>query len=163
LLATCGVQASVPLAVSTDPEPSRGRRGHRAGAPRAEGLAVLGIESVSAYCHLYVRMASCRTLGEIDGFDWDTGNREKCEKHGLSMEAIELVLRGTIHVFPDVAHSRVETRYLAIGRGPDGRHVFVAFTLRRLSGSVLLRPISARYMHAKEVKHYEAEVARTRQ
>lgn len=34
--------------------------------------------------------------------------------------------------------------------------VFVAFTLRVRAGHRWIRPISARYMHAKEIPHYEA-------
>ena len=56
---------------------------------------------------------------------------------------------------PDAAHSGAETRFLAIGRASSGRHVFLAFTWRERDGAQLIRPISARYMHAKEVQHYE--------
>jgi uncharacterized DUF497 family protein len=52
----------------------------------------------------------------VAGFDWDDGNRRKCQKHGLSVLAFRLA-----------------------------------------DGSQLIRPMSARYMHAKEVKHYEAQ------
>jgi uncharacterized DUF497 family protein len=34
---------------------------------------------------------------------------------------------------------------------------FVVFTLRRRGDAVLIRPISARYMHKKEIKAYEKE------
>ena len=54
-----------------------------------------------------------------------------------------------------MAHSTVETRFLAIGRASSGRHVFLAFTWRERNGDRYIRPISARYMHAKEVRHYE--------
>jgi len=26
---------------------------------------------------------------EFDGFDWDEGNREKCQQHGVLIKAIE--------------------------------------------------------------------------
>ena len=97
-----------------------------------------------------------RTVG---GFDWDVGNRVKCRKHGVSTDEIESLFGGLLHVFPDARHSSVETRFIGIGRSAGGRHVLVAFTLRRRRGALLIRPISARYMHAKEVKHYEAQVA----
>ena len=35
--------------------------------------------------------------------------------------------------------------------------IFVVFTLRRRGDDILIRPISARYMHDKEVKSYEKE------
>ncbi|GAP35454.1 hypothetical protein ABXN37_09845 [Piscinibacter sakaiensis] len=40
--------------------------------------------------------------------------------------------------------------------------MLVVFTVRKKGLLRLIRPISARYMHAKEVKHYE-EAAKTRQ
>ena len=55
---------------------------------------------------------------QIDGFEWDRGNRAKCQKHGLSI---------------------------------------MVFTLRSEGDKVLLRPISARYMHKKEIEAYEKE------
>ncbi len=96
-------------------------------------------------------------LEMVSAFDWDSGNRDKCTEHGLSLEEIEFVLRGELRVFPDLAHSASETRLLAIGRHSAGRHVFVAFTLRRRGTERLVRPISARYMHQSEVRHYEAQ------
>lgn len=38
--------------------------------------------------------------------------------------------------------------------------MFVAFTLRVKAGLRLIRPISARYMHAKEAKRYEEAFAK---
>lgn len=94
----------------------------------------------------------------VAGFDWDDGNREKCCKHGATREEIESVFRGgTLRLYPDPAHSVSETRYLGIGRTDTGRHVLVAFTYREIEKQRLIRPISARYMHAKEIKHYEAQ------
>jgi hypothetical protein len=94
---------------------------------------------------------------EYSGFDWDRGNRAKCQKHGVSVAAIESLFAGSVAVLPDAAHSRKEHRYRAIGWTDEGRAVFVVFTLRRRGGDVLIRPISARYMHAKEVRAYEKE------
>jgi hypothetical protein len=43
-------------------------------------------------------------------------------------------------------------------RGAEwGRSMFVAFTIRANEGRHLIRPISARYMHAKEARAYEAQ------
>lgn len=39
----------------------------------------------------------------------------------------------------------------------DGRHIFVVFTLRDRGADRLIRPISARYMHRKEIEHYEEQ------
>ena len=98
--------------------------------------------------------------GEIKGFDWDDGNRVKCQQHGVSIAEVEEVFAGVVHAFPDVEHSQIETRFLAIGQTMKGRHVFLAFTFRSHGTERLVRPISARYMHAKEVKHYEAQIAK---
>ncbi len=95
-----------------------------------------------------------------NGFDWDAANMEKCGKHGVTLAEIESLFHGPVDVYPDIAHSGKETRFLGIGRTSAGRYLFVAFTLRTKAGENLIRPISARYMHLKEVKHYEAEVAR---
>ena len=90
---------------------------------------------------------------EIAGFDWDNGNWPKCGKHGVRREEIErLFLEGQARVAPDVKHTTPhESRHIAAGR-VDGRALFVAFALR--GGRI--RPISARYMHAKEASSYEA-------
>lgn len=45
----------------------------------------------------------------------------------------------------------------AIGKTEAGRYVFLVFMLRESDGVVKLRPISARYMHQKEVQHYEGK------
>ena len=92
-----------------------------------------------------------------NGFDWDKGNRVKCEKHGLSVLAIEDLFTRPLGVLPDVAHSQGERRFRAIGRTERGRGVFIVFTLRRKGDEVLVRPISARYMHKKEIQAYEEE------
>jgi len=99
-------------------------------------------------------------IGPIDGFEWDDGNRAKCRKHGVPLDDVEAVFQGAVHLFPDPAHSQAETRYLAIGRTASGRPVFLAFTIRQQGTRRLIRPISARFMHAKEVQHYEAQIAK---
>jgi len=96
----------------------------------------------------------------VAGFDWDDGNREKCTGHGVSLAEIESVFQGEVWIFPDLAHSNRETRRLGIGRTTAGRHVFLAFTIRMRGGERWLRPISARYMHAKEIQHFQTQVAR---
>ena len=60
-------------------------------------------------------------------------------------------------MLPDAAHSQQEQRFRAIGRTRAGRAVFVVFTLRHIEGGVLIRPISARSMHTKEVQDYEKD------
>jgi uncharacterized DUF497 family protein len=90
------------------------------------------------------------------GFDWDSGNRRKCRKHGLHLDDIEKFFRqSSLFVMPEIHHTRSEERYIAFGSSPKGRPMLVAFTFRIREEEILIRPISARYMHEKEAKKYE--------
>ena len=60
-------------------------------------------------------------------------------------------------LIPDTVHSQTETRTWALGKTGAGRMIFIVFTIRRKNGRRLIRPISARYMHSKEIAHYEKE------
>ena len=87
-------------------------------------------------------------LPRIDGFDWDAGNVSKCEEHGLTLLMIERLFDRVLLVAPDpFAH---EIRHRAVGFTESGRPVFVVFTMRERDGRMLLRPISARFMHKRE-------------
>ena len=99
----------------------------------------------------------------VAGFDWDEGNRAKCQKHGVSLAEIEGVFAEDHRIAPDPAHSAEEERLLAIGKGNGPRAIFVAFTLREGVDGPLIRPISARYMHRKEIEAYEKAIAATDQ
>ena len=92
---------------------------------------------------------------EFDGFDWDGGNSTKCQKHGVSIAVVEEQFRRGLTILPDSAHSQTEQRFRAIGRTAKGRALFIVFTIRQSGGEVLIRPISARYMHKKEADHYD--------
>lgn len=100
-------------------------------------------------------------LSGIAGLEWDRGNREKCQKHGVTLAAIESLFDRPVAVFPDPAHSTAEKRFKAIGRADDGRAILIVFTLRTQEDSEFIRPVSARYMHRKEVAYYEKAIART--
>ena len=91
------------------------------------------------------------------GFEWDAGNRAKCEKHGVSVTAIEGLFSRPLLIIPDASHSESEDRLRAIGKTASGRSVFLVFTIRTRAGKRVIRPVSARYMHRKEVRHYEQE------
>jgi len=86
---------------------------------------------------------------------------EKCRKHGVSISAIEDLFAGPVAILPDPQHSMREKRLKAIGVTSERRAVFLMFTVRRRGGRRLIRPISARYMHAKEIRDYEKAIADT--
>jgi hypothetical protein len=97
----------------------------------------------------------------VSGFDWDDGNRTKCRKHGVSITQIEALFAHNPRIAPDTKHSVDEDRLIAVGRTSTGRPVFVGFTIRTKSGRRLIRPVTARYMHAKEIAAYEKEESPT--
>ena len=82
--------------------------------------------------------------------------------HGVSISAIESAFRRPIAVVPDPRHSTAEERFKAIGVTNEGRHVLIVFAQRSRGGQTFIRPISARYMHRKEVRHYEEAAAKIR-
>jgi uncharacterized protein len=86
---------------------------------------------------------------QFDGFDWDRGNKTKCQKHGLSIALIESLFARPLAIIPSAADSREESRFCAVGRTGNGRRVFLVFTLQRKGDKQLIRPISARYMHKR--------------
>jgi len=92
---------------------------------------------------------------QTTGFDWDAGNWPKCGKHGVSREEIEQVLADTPFVMTDPFPN--EPRWRAIGKTRQGRYVFLVFMLLKTGDTSKIRPISARYMHPKEVDHYERQ------
>lgn len=93
--------------------------------------------------------------------DWDDGNWPKCGKHGVSKEEIERLFAGEPMIFWDSDHSLTEFRLRAVGQ-VGARYVLVAYTRRARDDEVYVRPISARYMNAKEVRYYEEAKARKR-
>lgn len=97
----------------------------------------------------------------VSGFDWDDGNRARCRKHGLKLAEVEAVFAHPHRIAPDRTHSASEDRYLAIGTGGGPRPIFVAFTLRATQEALTIRPISARFMHRKEIESYEKAFAHT--
>jgi uncharacterized DUF497 family protein len=94
-------------------------------------------------------------------FDWDERNRAHCQKHGVSIAEIEdMFNRRDGFVMPAHKHSEKEQRFVAIGTTTQGRTIFVPFTLTMPGDELLIRPIGARYMHDKEIRHYEKERAK---
>ena len=94
--------------------------------------------------------------GSGHGFDWDPANTKKCQKHSVSTSEIESLFVSVPIVYPNFKHTSTEARYSAIGRTSTGRGIFVVFTFRERDGARIIRPISARYMHAWEIDYYES-------
>ena len=99
-------------------------------------------------------MGILEDLERCVGFEWDEGNEGKnWEKHKVSdSECEEVFFNDPLLAGTDPEHSRSESRYFALGRTDAGRHLFVAFTIRK----ELLRVISARVMTKKELERYRS-------
>jgi uncharacterized DUF497 family protein len=104
---------------------------------------------------MYILINWYQMQGPITGFDWDKGNRGKCAKHGVSIDEIEAVLQSPVIVLP--THSATEPRFKIVAKTAAGRHLFLVFVIR--DGKI--RPISARYMHRKEIQRYEEKAKDT--
>ncbi len=94
-------------------------------------------------------------LENVAGFDWDKGNWPKCGKHGVSRIEIEDCFQNEMLIAPDPYPVELEERFNAVGENNERRKIFLVFMFRHTADGVLLRPISARYMHRKEIDRYE--------
>ena len=90
---------------------------------------------------------------EVAGFDWDEGNIHHCQKHGVELSEIEELFLNHPQIYGDPYPD--ETRLRAIGRNNTGRYMYVVFMFRERHDEVYIRPISARFMHQKEIDRYE--------
>jgi uncharacterized DUF497 family protein len=110
--------------------------------------------------HLVVYMSKVYILGmqgglsQLDGFEWDEGNRDKSRlKHKVSNgECEEVFFNQPLIILDDPKHSQEEQRYAAHGMTDDGRRLHIIFTVRKNR----FRVISARDMHRKEWKFYDS-------
>jgi uncharacterized protein len=62
---------------------------------------------------------------QFEGFDWDRGNRAKCEKHGLSIALLESLFARPLAIVPSEADSRKESRFCAVGQPAVGEKYFL--------------------------------------
>ena len=69
----------------------------------------------------------------------------------MPLDEIAEVFSGQPKFAPDLKHLLDEQRFLAIGLTRSGRPAYVVFVVR----GEAVRPLSARFMHAREVKIYE--------
>lgn len=82
---------------------------------------------------------------QVIGFDWDAGNRAKCQKHGVSQAEIEaLFYHSDVSITEDLAHSQHEPRFFAFGTTDEDRAVLVVFTLREKEGMTCVTDPSVR-------------------
>lgn len=112
----------------------------------------------------HILMNVAQRLDPLDactGFEWDEGNaRKNWEFHRVTPEEAEDVFfNEPLVVRSDVQHSRQEKRYYALGQTAAGRRLFVAFTVRHSSVSVIsVRDMSKRErdVYAKHEKEASA-------
>ena len=85
-------------------------------------------------------------------FDWNKGNIAKNLKHSVQdREAEESFLDKDKVIYKDALHSKIEERYILIGKTKKKRLLCMVFTMRNKK----IRIISARDINKKEVKLYE--------
>ncbi len=90
-------------------------------------------------------------IAKITGFDWDTGNARKNDKHNVSTtEAEQMFFNEPLLIVADPRHSAHEVRLHALGKTDEGRRLHVTFTVRANK----IRVISARDMHRREKAVY---------
>ena len=95
-------------------------------------------------------------LERVEGFDWDTGNARKNERHGVTQaEAEQAFFDRELMVVADSRHAEAEPRFHALGCTVEQRRLHVTFTLR--AAGTRIRVISARDMSRKERVIYEQE------
>jgi uncharacterized DUF497 family protein len=92
-------------------------------------------------------------LEEYLGFEWDEGNFHKNHrKHDvLPLEYEQVFFNKPLLICEDAKHSKVETRWYALGQTDAQRKLLIVFTVRKH----LIRIISARDMSKKERNVYE--------
>ncbi|MCJ7602504.1 MAG: BrnT family toxin [Desulfobulbaceae bacterium] len=96
-----------------------------------------------------------KKLSQCLGFNWDKANIDKnWLKHKVSTAECEQVFfNRPLVVDDDIAHSKTEQRFYALGQTDSKRTLFIAFTIRKN----LIRVISARDMSRKEREVYNNE------
>lgn len=85
-------------------------------------------------------------------FEWDEGNLNKSRhKHGVTPEEAESIfIDEHSFIILDRLHSKIEDRFIIVGKSVKNGNLFIVFTMRREK----IRIISARRMHKEEVKKY---------
>lgn len=110
-----------------------------------------------------VHIEVCRlaaTRMQIAGFDWDRGNRFKGREHGVSLAAIESMFRSSIPCCLTLCTRSPRSGSRRLGGAQPAAGSSSSSLWRARRGKRFIRPISARFMHKKEVEHYEKETAK---
>lgn len=85
-------------------------------------------------------------------FDWDEGNRNKPERHGVAIdEAEDVFFDDNKVVFADWIHSVKEKRFTLLGKTRKGRLLNITYMIRKKK----IRIVTARDINKREVKLYE--------
>lgn len=93
-----------------------------------------------------------RVVKDVLEFEWDQGNNEKNKKHNVEdKETEEVFLDEGKVIFKDKLHSKIEDRFIVVGKTKKGRLLYICFTKRKKK----IRIISARDINKKEVTLYE--------
>ena len=92
--------------------------------------------------------------------DWHVGI-EQTKRVGDSSPARYVVQPIAINARPNFRHPVDEQRFIAIERNQNGQPIFTAFTFLERDGVLLIRPVSARYLHKEEVAKYEKSIFNT--
>lgn len=87
-------------------------------------------------------------------FDWDGANLGHTAKQGVAPDEIEHLFRNDPMVNPNSFSASIEVRWRAIVKNQNGPFVFVVFHIVNYEDVLVIRPISARYMHKKEIEAY---------
>jgi len=92
---------------------------------------------------------------KLTGFEWDEGNATKnWIKHKVShLESEQIFFNKPLIVQDDLAHSKSEERWFALGKTDKDRRLMTVFTVRKDK----IRIISSRDMSRKERNIYEKE------
>lgn len=95
-------------------------------------------------------------LTDVIEFEWGEANIAHIAKHNVIPNEAEEVFFDKNNAWnEDLKHSKVEERYLIIGKTKGKRLLYQIFTVRGNK----IRVISSRDINKKEVKLYEKEVS----
>ena len=93
-----------------------------------------------------------KVFREAIAFEWDKGNAEKPQKHGVTLtETEEAFFDENKAVFADWKHSTAEPRATLLGKTKRGRLLTITYTIRVKK----IRVITARPVNKREIPLYK--------